>query len=521
MNTPVRTLAIIGGGSVATSFLCQFLDSLAADQTYCLRVLIFEPEGVIGPGQAYQDDSNTNLLNIPASSMSANSKQRDDFVRWLLSCPNYYLERFGVKGIDPADFYPRPLFGAYLRDVFRRCQRFAPLLGISVEHIQARVTDIEMSGEAPTNPVIIGSDDGNRVAVDRVVLCNGNLPSVSFSELYANFRYFNSPYPVKSLTTNVGADDRVCIIGTSLSAVDAIVALARGGHRGSIVAISRSGRLPSVKSPHNVPVALGSLCAVSLSRILDEQEGATLEDMIAMLHDALVAMGGVYEKEDVCGSSHGDALIALSEELARSRSGPRPWQTVAAATNEHIEHLWRALSESERQRFLREFRSLWMARRATFPLKNAEQIYSLLASGQLSIIDGFDGFGEPDDSVPFVVCRKTGAEALEEIECDWLVNATSFSTVIHTTRDPLVRKLMERGIAREDPLGGILLDFDTGCLVNSAGHVDLRISLIGSLATGTYFWTTSMDVNARLAGRQAESLAADINDQLRKSSACA
>jgi hypothetical protein len=34
---------------------------------------------------------------------------------------------------------------------------------------------------------------------------------------------------------------------------------------------------------------------------------------------------------------------------------------------------------------------------------------------------------------------------------------------------------------------------------------------LGSLAGGTYFWTTSMDVNARLARDQARRIAAEIS----------
>jgi hypothetical protein len=32
------------------------------------------------------------------------------------------------------------------------------------------------------------------------------------------------------------------------------------------------------------------------------------------------------------------------------------------------------------------------------------------------------------------------------------------------------------------------------------------VSLLGSLATGTYFWTVSLDVNSRLALEQAQRL---------------
>lgn len=510
MNASISTVAVVGGGSVATSFLYQLLHALEPNPALALRVLVFEPAESIGPGQAYQADANSNLLNISAAAMSAIANERDDFVRWLRSRSARYLAGFGVSEIDPKDVYPRPLFGAYLRDVYRRCQRKARALGVTLEHVRARVCDIEAPACGSVARVV--TESGNGYAAERVVLCNGNLPSMAFADLHGDARYFNSPYPVSELTLRIGRDDSVCIVGTSLSAVDAIVALARGGHRGSIVGVSRSGRLPSVKSPHNPSLSLAALCPAALERVLESRDGVTLEAVAAMLHSALIAAGGAYEPTDVLGVCGADALAALSDELARARSGPRLWQAVAASTNECIEHVWRALGDVERRRFLRDFRSLWMARRATFPLRNAEQIVERLTSGQLSIVDGFAGLHRPRKDGPFHVRRARKDGAFDTIECDWVINATSFSTAIRDTRDPLIRMLVERGLAREDAAGGVALDFDTGCLITARGVVEARISLIGSLATGAYFWTTSMEINARLANGQAQALAASIRD---------
>ena len=94
---------------------------------------------------------------------------------------------------------------------------------------------------------------GQPCVARRVALCNGNLPSRAFPALAAAPGYFNSPYPVSELAAGIAADATVCVIGTSLSAVDAVVALQQAGHRGPLICVSRNGRLPSVRSPHNRP----------------------------------------------------------------------------------------------------------------------------------------------------------------------------------------------------------------------------------------------------------------------------
>ena len=92
----------------------------------------------------------------------------------------------------------------------------------------------------------------------------------------------------------------------------------------------------------------------------------------------------------------------------------------------------------------------------------------------------------------------------------YLINATSFSVDALRTQDPLVSALLSEGHAQADPHGGLALDYGTGCLKNARGEIEPDISVLGSLAGGTYFWTTSMDVNARLALDQARRIAAAL-----------
>lgn len=504
MISTIETIAIVGGGSVGTSFLYQFLRALARRPHRKPRILVFEPQSVIGPGGAYQDDQASNLLNIPAGAMSAIASERNDFVHWLREQPADLLARFDVQEINPADFYPRPLFGLYMRDVYRRASVLAEQLKIELVHIRSAVTSLRtFSAGDSEGAIVLMGEKGVGYCVGKVVLCNGNLPSVTFPHLMTADRFLNSPYPVKELTDRIGRDDVVGILGSSLSAIDAIVALQAAGHRGKIVCVSRGGRLPSVRSPNNAPVSLRDIGEARLGRILAAgRTEVTLAEVSEMLLDALKRVGGTFDRQDVLGFD-GDAHESLNREIGCSLSGPRPWQSVASATNEHVEHIWRALDAGERQRFLREWKGLWMARRATFPLRNALKIQSLFANGQLSVLNGFTGATYDSATGRFAVSRRTESDRTEDVPYDWLVNATSFSTDVSRTSDPLIRSMIEQGLATADPCGGVQLDFDTGCVVMPNGKKNSRISLLGSLATGTYFWTASMEINARLASGQA------------------
>ncbi|WP_137925060.1 FAD/NAD(P)-binding protein [Cupriavidus sp. 2SB] len=504
MTSTIETIAIVGGGSVGTSFLYQLLQALTKGRHRKPRILIFEPQTAIGPGGAYQDDQASNLLNIPAGSMSAIASERGDFVRWLQEQPADLLARFDVQGVNPADFYPRPLFGIYMRDVYRRAAMLAKDLEIELVHVRSAVISLRtLSAGDAEGAIVLTAENGVGYCASRVVLCNGNLPSVSFPELMAIDQFLNSPYPVKALTDRIGRDDVVGILGSSLSAIDAVVALQAAGHRGRIVCVSRGGRLPSVRSPRNPSISLRDFGEARLNRILlAGRSEVTLVEVSEMLLDALRRMGGTFDREDVLGFD-GSAHESLDREIDASLAGPRPWQAVASSTNEHVETIWRALGASERQRFLREWKGLWMARRATFPLRNALKIQTLFADGQLSVLNGFSGAVYDQDAGQFSLSRRTESGNTESVSCDWLVNATSFSTDVSCTSDRLIRSLIDQRLATADPCGGIQLDFDTGCVVMPNGARNDRISLLGSLATGTYFWTASMEINARLAYGQA------------------
>ena len=491
-NDPGR-LAIVGGGSVAVSFLYQFLVAWRGGRP--LVVAIFEPRQEVGPGSAYQADLSSNLLNIPVNRMSAVAAEPDSFMDWLRARDPAWLRAHGVQAIEPAAFLPRPVFGSYLRDLYDQALACARRKGVAVRRVAQAAVGVWplASGQAG----VLG-EGGARVVASRVVLCNGNLPSVSFPDLAPLPGYFNSPYPVSDLCGRIGRDDTVCIVGTSLSAIDAIAALRAQGHRGQVHCVSRNGRLPAVRSPHNTRVSLPALPE-------PEADGrVTLDGLLDSLRRALRAAGGSEDQEDILGLA-GPAKAALDAEIARSQSGPRPWQSVAAATNDRIEHIWHALDDAERRRFHRDWRTLWMARRATFPMRNALTLQQSLHEGRLQVHGGFRSARYDAASGAFVVEASEG----RALSAPWLVNATSFSMDVDASADPLVRQLCGQGQARAHALGGFDLDFATGCLLDRDGRRVPQVSVLGSLAAGTYFWTTSMEVNARLAQGQAVRLASE------------
>lgn len=502
-------LAIIGGGSTAISFLAQFIDLIQTQSGNSnLHIIVFEPSPTIGPGGPYGSDLSSNLLNIPAGKMSAYAQHRDHFLAWMQRQSDVLLQNYDVKKINADDFVARPLFGLYLQDVWQKTLLKATKMGITLRHVQDTICRITRS---PIDGPQLHTPQGSLHWASRVVLCNGNLPSIAFPHLEKHPNYFNSPYPVRTLVDTIPKNSKVGIIGTSLSAIDAIVALKQQGHTGEIIATSRNGRLPSVRSQLGIPRQVEPLNIEQFLALSKDNNGSlTLSDVLTVLTSSLAKTGTTYNMSEMMGADlHPHA--ALEHEISVSLNSPRLWQNVAISLNDVIEQVWHLLALPERERFYSEWRSLWMTRRATFPLANAMRLQQYISTQSLQILPKFHRCFDTEKGL---MIQLSGANNTPHCHyVDYLINATSFSLDITQTKDPLMNSLLQQGLVCPDPYGGLRLDFDTGCLINSSDERIAEISVLGSLATGTYFWTVSLDVNARLALKQAERLAVELSQK--------
>src|SRR5690606_11487286 len=133
-----------------------------------------------------------------------------------------------------------------------------------------------------------------------------------------------------------------------------------------------------------------------------------------------------------------------------------------------------------------------------FPMANAVKIKRYLESETLQIYEGKSDLSitSAQQGQGFDVSMANVDGEMTTQHVDYLVNATGMSTNVAASEDVLVQSLLKRGLASADPYGGFRLDFATGSLLDAGGGVIRNISVLGSLAAGTYFWTMSLDVNA-------------------------
>jgi uncharacterized NAD(P)/FAD-binding protein YdhS len=511
-----QRIAVVGGGSVGTSFIYQFINrATEAGLAEEFEILLFEPQTKVGQGYPYQEDSSSNVLNTRTDTTSVSSVDKAQFLTWLRDNYPGWQSDYPSVTLGDNEFLPRSLFGRYLQDVHAASLTLAHQRGIGFTVVHDAVLDIDRVGDGE---FIVHTERSGNFQVSRVVLSIGNLPSDQLTELKDQARFFNDPYPTRKLVKAIDKRAAVGVVGTSLSAIDVVLSLTDAGHQGHVFCVSRSGLLPRVRSVFDKKYTLRATTKEKIDRIYKANSKLSLPDVLAVFTDELdLAVEGRFDFSAIVNRC-ADAVEFLEREIVEADVGPRIWQSVGYAFNDFIDYLWHLLDGDEKVRYKREFHRLWIYNRVSFPKASAEKLLKLLKSGRLSVLGGYMGAERAAGSYEVRLAPEPSDVTAEQrrLRCDYLINATGCSTDVTTAEVPLIKNLLRRGLGQPDVHGGFKLDYATGCLLERDGKINTHFTVLGSLSTGAYFWTNSVPINARLALLQVDSI---VNAMLSRSPA--
>jgi uncharacterized NAD(P)/FAD-binding protein YdhS len=298
-------IGIIGGGASGSLVAAHLIRSGFPKDA----ISIFDRSGLVGSGAAYGAETENYLLNVPSGKMSAYPDEPGHFADWLVQ------RGLGIEGEVSAKFVARQSYGQYLRELIQ-----------DVCVISEEVTLIEFqSGQFK-----IG--DRN---FDHLVLALGNadptLPT-QFARFQDHPGFRNSPW--RNLPADIRSEDRVLIIGTGLTMLDALCELSARGFLGQVTAVSRHGFMPQPHQP-TTPVPYDG--ATTLRAILK--------------------------------------YVRNAEDWRAAIDGLRP-------TSQTI---WKQFSLREKRQFLRHVRPYWEVRRHRAPAQTYQLAQDWIRSGQLSI----------------------------------------------------------------------------------------------------------------------------------------
>lgn len=445
-------IVIVGAGFAGSALAIHLARAIAPGT----RVLLLGTSGETARGLAYSTTSPVHLLNVRAGRMSLDRDAPDHFAAWL--------QRQGLAAGDPGETYaPRMVYGRYVADHLRAAVDDG---GGALRVIEDRATAVvrDKAGFRVTTAT------GRSIGAARVVLTIGHgpaslpLPPGSVPAALGD-RLIVDPWR-NARMGGIGPDERVLFIGSSQTMADHAVALAAGGHRGAMLAISRNGRLPETQlRPQADPVT------VPLER---------------------TSLAGLYRS----------IVAACRREIAAGRD----WRAVIDGLRPLSQDLWAGLTIAERRRFARHAESLWTIHRSRLAPEVGAAIAGLRAAGQLEVRAARIVALAPDEAGVAVTLRPRGGTSDVTERVDWMVNCSGIARLRDDAMEPVLARAMADGLVRRHALRGIDVD-DSHAVIGRDGIATPGLYAIGTLAGGHFFESVAVPELAAQAARLARALA--------------
>jgi uncharacterized NAD(P)/FAD-binding protein YdhS len=456
VNNPVQSTLVVGAGAAGTLTAARLLDE-AVHRRVEVDVTLVDRRPEVGRGVAYSTVDERHLLNVPAYQMSAYPEDGEHFLCWL--------DARGDR-VDPYDFAPRALFGEYLAHVLAESTRAAA--GSMVGHVCARAVDVEVR-QGRCHVVL---DTGERMPADNVVLALGHLgvdTSWAPFGLVSSPRFVADPWAAGALAS-IPPDGDVLLVGTGLTMIDTFASTNRPGR--VVHAVSRRGHVPHRHADHILP------------RMEPPDFGTA---------------PGLAELRD-----------AMSAHLQKARARYGDWRPAVDSIRAITQRLWRGLSAVDQAEFVALDARGWEAMRHRTAPQTGAVVADGRRSGALRIHRG---------SVRAVTEFNGGFEvALSDgtvLRVSAVVNCTGPCDRPEDSTEPLVRRLLERGLVRPGPLG-IGVDTSNDGRVIGVDGSSAPIWTLGSLRKGSLWECTAMpDIRDQAAGLARRLVKADTRGDVR------
>lgn len=424
-------VAIVGGGASGT------LQALHLLRSGVDGIVLIERAHEPGRGVAYSTRRPEHLLNVPARRMSAFPDDPGHFLRW-----------FAGRGGGAEDFAPRMLYGNYLTEL------------LAAENGLEIVRDEAIGGDEGGLRLASGS----RLSADTIVLAPGNFkpatPRGILPDSLGEF-WVDDPWDGE-FVSDLGRGDTVLLLGTGLTAVDAILTLDAAGFQGRIVAVSRRGLAPrghGAREPTVAPAGpLPSTCVGMLRRV-------------------------------------------------RRRTAEIGWLGAVHELRTVTQDIWIGADDSERRRFLRHLRPWWDVHRHKIAPAIHERIEVLQQSGKLVVGAAKLVSAEAAGDHALVRLRARGSESIETFRAARILNCTGPETDIGRSGEPLLADLLRSGRIRQDPCR-VGIDVDTECrAIGADGAPSDSLYAIGPVTRGTFWESVAVPDIRDQAKRVAERIA--------------
>jgi uncharacterized NAD(P)/FAD-binding protein YdhS len=411
-----KRIAIVGSGPTGIYALQELLTCSAK-----LHITIFERSEIAGKGTPYQRGINdpSMLSNIPSVEIPPLPQT---LYRWLLLQSDKYLAEYDVTRDQISDraFYPRIVVGDYFKSQFSTLIDSACATRHEVQVSESCEVEDITPVEDMFKLTIAGRNREDNCVFDYVVAATGH----SFpTNPEKSPGFFEAPWPATALKTIPSGE--VAVLGTSLSAIDAIMTVAttygkfrrtkkgileyRPSKSGSclhMTMMSRKGLLPEADFYFPIPYLEPRICT---KQAVDDRtrlgSSGLLDDLFDLFKQEIAVADPEYAAaiglDELTVDDFAEAYYGVRDkiepfewarqnlvEAGRNYSAERTvqWRYAILITHEIIEAAVDCLNADDLERFNRSFKSIFADDYATVPHLSIERLLALHECGRLEIL---------------------------------------------------------------------------------------------------------------------------------------
>lgn len=409
-------IAFVGAGPTTI----YTLNALLGQVSLPFSLTIFEEQATAGRGTPYRPGWNDPAMLSNIASIEIPPLE-EPLIEWLR---RQSASRLIALGVDPDEigdrtFYPRLALGDYFYDQFQALIERAGRQGVAVDvRTRCRVVDAVSEAAGMTLSVRSRSGAQSDERFDHVVLATGHQWP---ADPQIRPGYFLSPWPASALAAI--APCKVGIRGTSLSAIDAAVALAvthgefteengelaydpsPGTQDFHMTMMSRKGLLPEADFFAPLPYEPSAICTPAAMEALIAADGMLLEPAFALFKQELIAADPDYAStidlapsslEDFSERYFADRVAAdpfewAEDNLAEAKRNYEaeftvPWRYAILRMHEVLALIVPYLDAEEYRRFSRYFKPVFIDDYATVPHESIRRMLALHRAGKLDIL---------------------------------------------------------------------------------------------------------------------------------------
>jgi uncharacterized NAD(P)/FAD-binding protein YdhS len=563
------SFAIIGGGLTGVSMIFQLVKRIRQKarsgqlDPSKINIQMFEKQAVFGPGFPHSENNALpcHLINMCAQDMGINSANPGDFQNWAdshrESIYNHYRAFFNESDLrqDCCDYYPRPVMGEYLKSRFGEAIEKAGQLGLGLElYSRCEVTNL-LEENSRVRLTFKNFNTGKRFSIhsDRALIATGH-----WLDHEERDHFFPSPWPPKTLVEGIPTGESVAIIGTSLSALDATLALTAEGefHRDAkgvltyvpasnprnICLYSRRGLLPRIRGKTG-DYKNRFLTLENVEKLTIGNNGMlSLETIFHLLESDLEAAYGHRIEWTKILNPTASPIQLLKADIKDAKQGDGHngallRQTVLHRTLPFVRKLYTSLSAADRKRFDKKYATLFFSHASAIPLINGEKLLALMKSGTVDVVKLGDPYRFIKDAsrgdYEFVYRTEQGMKKRRRHK--YVIDARGQKKSYETNPSELAQNLLRSGTIQieelpylnhpeshdhmtEDPDGGIRIYRTGGMWIDPDTHhvvrkgidgkksISERIYAVGAMTRGQIIDASMAHASAVSTDKIAESL---------------